>query len=411
MGMKILVLSQTFWPDTVSTAQHLHDLTVNLSKRGHQIDLITSIRNYENPKNKFKKVEMYENIRIIRLNNTGLGKSNKLFRLLDFLSFNLLIIIKLSSYLFRKYDCVIGMTSPPLLSYIGVIYSKIIRSNFVYWTMDLQPELSIIANYVKKDSFFAKSLQKKGDYIFRHSKLIFALDKYMKEHIIKRQPHIHQDKIKVIPVWPVVNKEFKEHRLKNPFRIQNNFGSKIVVMYSGNHSVMHPIDTLLESAKELKSDNRFLFVHIGGGVRIKEVKDFKEKHQLDNIITLAYQPRENIHLSLGSSDIQVVTLGNECVGYTHPNKIYGALFLGKPVLYIGPKNSHITDILSKIKGNILVSHGEKDKLVKHLTDFANAHFNTSNIALEENTNYALNHFKPSILVNKMIDEIEKIEIN
>ena len=54
-----------------------------------------------------------------------------------------------------------------------------------------------------------------------------------------------------------------------------------------------------------------------------------------------------LHLSLGSADIQVVVLGDGQVGYTHPNKVYGALFLGKPIIYIGPKESHVSDILEQ----------------------------------------------------------------
>ena len=405
--MKILVLSQVYWPDTASTAQHLHDLTKNLSKKGHSIDVISSIRQYENPNNKFQKFEIHNGINISRINNSGLGKENVFFRLIDFLSFNILISFRLLMLIFSKYDCVIGMTSPPLLSYIGVLYAKLTKSKFVYWTMDLQPELSIVAKYIKKNSFLANILQKRGDYIFKNSKLIIALDKYMKRHILKRVKNI-KGRIKVIPVWPVIDEIYEDHRLKNPFRISNNFEDKIVVMYSGNHSVMHPLNTLLSCAKELKDDNRLLFVHIGGGVRIKEVKKFKDKNNLKNIIILPYQPREKIHLSLGSSDIQVVSLGNGCVGYTHPNKIYGAMYIGKPILYLGPQNSHITDILNKIEGNILVEHDDVLKLKNSLTNFADKNYKNHEIKLDENKYFALKNFSPEILINKTIEELEKL---
>ncbi len=128
--------------------------------------------------------------------------------------------------------------------------------------------------------------------------------------------------------------------MENPFRIENNFGDKIVVMYSGNHAYVHPLDTLLNVAKQLKNDKRFLFVFVGGGVRKKDVTDYKSLHHLQNIIQLPFQPRENIHNSLGSSDIQVVIMGENQVGFTHPNKIYGAMFVGKPILYIG-QNHHM----------------------------------------------------------------------
>ena len=51
-------------------------------------------------------------------------------------------------------------------------------------------------------------------------------------------------------------------------------------MYSGNHSVMHPLTTLLDAAVRLKEDGRFLFVHIGGGVRLQEVRELSLIHIL-----------------------------------------------------------------------------------------------------------------------------------
>ena len=42
--------------------------------------------------------------------------------------------------------------------------------------------------------------------------------------------------------------------------------------------------------------------------------------------------------------IHVVVMGDPFVGLIHPCKIYNILRLGTPVLYIGPAESHITDL-------------------------------------------------------------------
>ena len=93
--MKILVISQVYYPDTASTAQHLSDLLEALSKKGHEVTIFTSIRKYENPSIKFSKKETVNGVKIERLFNTGFGKKNKLSRVCDFLSFNFLILLKL----------------------------------------------------------------------------------------------------------------------------------------------------------------------------------------------------------------------------------------------------------------------------------------------------------------------------
>lgn len=402
--MKILAISQAFWPDTVSTSQHLTDLSIELSKKGHDVTIITSRNDYENTTIKYKKNEIYENVRIIRLNNTSYGKKKIFFRLLDFFTFNLLITIKLFQIRKSDYQLMISLTSPPLLAYIGILIARFKKIKFLYWTMDLQPELAIAADYVKKGSFLANLLQKMGDYIFLHSDAIVTLDKYMSQHILQRVNT--KAVMRIIPVWPVLEKVYSEDRIKNPFRLENHFGNKIVIMYSGNHATLHPLDTLLEAAKILKDNPRFLFVHIGGGIRINDVREYKETFNLENICLLPYQPREIIHLSLGSADIQVVIMGDNVVGYSHPNKIYGAMYIGKPILYIGPLKSHISDILDKCNGNISVKHNDVDELVSSLLSFESKSDNERNDIGQHNLIYAQTHFSKDLLLSQMIDIIE-----
>lgn len=178
-------------------------------------------------------------------------------------------------------------------------------------------------------------------------------------------------------------------------------------MYSGNMALVHPLDTLLESAAALKEDGRFLFVFIGGGVRKKDVTEFKNKHSLSNIVLMPLQPREKIHVSLGSADLQVVIHGNGCTGYTHPNKVYGALFIGKPVLYIGPKPSHVSDILEECPWNISVEHGETERLTSLLRNFANLGEHEWVKIGRKNKEYADRHFTRPLLCGKLVREIEK----
>ncbi len=365
--MKFLVISQVFWPDTASTAQHLFDLAEELTEKGHAVTVYCSRYAYENNKMKFPLSENHLGIQIKRIHNTGFGKKYVVGRLIDFASFNFLLFFRLLLLKKKSHDTVIGMTSPPLVSLLGVYLTRRKKMKFIYWVMDLQPELAIASGLVKKNSFLARLLERIGNHIIRNADAIIVLDKYMRDYILKRGGN--KEHVYIVPIWPATKEKYEGSRMENPFRIENQFKERLVVMYSGNHSYIHPLDTLLDAILRLQNDPHFLFVFIGGGVRKKDVTAFAEEHGLKNIIQLPYQPRENIHLSLGASDVQVVIMGEAQVGFTHPNKIYGAMYLGKPVLYIGPDNSHITDILMGSEGNILVKHGQSNELVMKLLSF------------------------------------------
>src|SRR4029077_20181714 len=305
--MDFLVISQVFWPDTASTAQHLYDLAEELTREGHRVTVYCSRYAYENNQIKFAVREVHNNIQIHRIRNTGFGKKHTLGRLIDFASFNFLLFFKLIGLRRKSFDAMIGMTSPPLVSFLGVFVARRKKMKFIYWVMDLQPELAIASGMIRANSFLARILNRIGNYIIRNANTIIALDKYMRDYLLKRgadKDHIH-----IVPVWPVFEKAYEGNREQNPFRLQNKFGDRLVIMYSGNHSYIHPLDTLLNAILKLKDDDDFLFVFIGEGVRKKDVIKFIELHHLENVIQLPYQPRANIHQSLGSADLQVVIMG------------------------------------------------------------------------------------------------------
>jgi len=196
------------------------------------------------------------------------------------------------------------------------------------------------------------------------------------------------------------------NRLDNPFRIDHGFADKVVIMYSGNHSVMHSLDIILNVVLDLRDDPRFLFVFIGGGVRKKDVTDFKEKHHLTNIVQLPLQGRDKIHLSLSSADIHAVVLGNGCAGYTHPSKIYSVMAIGRPVLHVGPKQSYINDMLNVCQGNISVEHNQKELLTEELCLFANmAPYQWDKIGCK-NMEYIKEHFSKEKLMSQFISYIK-----
>jgi glycosyltransferase involved in cell wall biosynthesis len=326
--------------------------------------------------------------------------------MIDILSFNLNLFLRLLVVRKGQYQVMLGMTSPPLISFLGVHAARRTGCRFCYWVMDLQPELAIATGVVRPGSVSARLLMWMGGLVFRRADRIIALDRFMKGYI--EEHRAEPAKVSVVPVWPVMTGLDEGPRESNPFRLEHGFEDRLVVMYSGNHSLVHPLDTLLDAALRLRADPRFLFVFIGGGVRKQDVTSFRERHSLSNIRQLPYQPREKIHLSLGSADIHVVVQGEGAVGLTHPNKIYGAMFIGRPILSIGPRPSHITDILDACPGNIHVRHGEGEEIARALTEFAGRGRQLQEETGRRNRENASLHFSPSRLIDQMTERLEEL---
>ena len=155
---------------------------------------------------------------------------------------------------------------------------------------------------------------------------------------------------------------------REAFRAKHGVADKFVVMYSGNHSPCHPLDTLLQSALALKEHTQIVFFFIGGSSEQVKVREFVSRHELSNVICLPYQPLDELSNSLSAADLHVVVMGEKFVGIVHPCKVYNIMSVGAPVLYIGPASSHITDIASQHGKFYLTRHGDVEAVTAAISE-------------------------------------------
>jgi hypothetical protein len=180
---------------------------------------------------------------------------------------------------------------------------------------------------------------------------------------------IAPDKIAVIPPWSQDSDVRFDAVGREQFRQAHGLQDKFVVMYSGNHSPVHPLDTLMQAAERLKDDPSIAFCFVGGGSEFKRVQRWAEDGQRTNVQCLPYQPLAQLSASLSAADAHVAIMGGTMLGLVHPCKIYNILAVEAPVIYIGPKPSHVTEILDRLDDehpSIRVAHGEMAILVEQI---------------------------------------------
>lgn len=378
--MKVLLVNQCFYPDVVSTAQHLTDLALALQERGHEVTVIASSRGYDNPERRFARRETWRGIHIRRVPCTGLGKGAKWRRAADFASY--LVSCAVLLLFLPRQDLTIGMTSPPLVSFLAALFTRLKGGRFVFWVMDLNPDEAIAAGWLRPDSAVARLLAAMLRYSLRVADKIVVLDRFMKERIAakgiasksapKNAPKSAiEAAIAVIPPWSHDDAAYYNHEGQLAFRAAHNLGDKYVVMYSGNHSPCHPLDTLLGAAAKLGEREDIAFCFIGGGSEFAKVKAFAAARQLANIVCLPYQPLEQLSASLSAADLHVVVMGEPFVGIVHPCKIYNILSIGARFLYVGPGESHVVDVLAQDglrERACLVEHGDVEGIVRQLVE-------------------------------------------
>jgi colanic acid biosynthesis glycosyl transferase WcaI len=401
--MRITLLNQTFYPDVVSSGQHLADLASQLVERGHEVTVVTSRRAYDDPAKVFAKEETWSGVRIVRVFATGFGKRAKWRRAADFASFLCSCVWRLS-WLPRP-DLVIAMTSPPLVSFIGAWFARLRRSRFCYWIMDLNPDEAVAAGWLTSDSLAARALERCSRFSLRNAARIIVLDHFMQRRILEKG--IEPGKISVIPPWSHDADVRYDAKGRIRFRKCHGLENKFVVMYSGNHSPCHPLDTILNAAKGLAANPEVAFLFVGGGSQFAKVKQFARDHSLSNILCLPYQPMAELAGVLSSADLHLVVMGNPFVGLVHPCKIYNILRIGSPLLYIGPQPSHISEIMHKLHGKLpcgWAEHGQVEQVIRHVMDLKQA----ASLRDGERSASFGDQFSQSALLPKFMSRLESV---
>jgi glycosyltransferase involved in cell wall biosynthesis len=224
--------------------------------------------------------------------------------------------------------------------------------------MDLNPDQLLALGKIKPSGWICRLLESVNRFILHRSTMIVALDRFMADRLAAR--NIPRSKIVILPPWPHEDKIHDESpaNSENPFRARHGLSGKFVIMYSGNHSPSNPLTTILDAVVQLREDPDIRFLFIGGGSGKKEVEEYIRKYNLTSALSLPYQPIADLKYSLSAADVHIVSLGQTMVGIIHPCKIYGAMAVGRPILFLGPKPSHISDILDRHYIGIHVSHGD-----------------------------------------------------
>ena len=358
--MKILLLNQCFYTDVVSTAQHLTDLATTLASRGHEVTVIASDRGYDDPATRFKRRERWEGIDIIRIPAASFGKTSRWRRALNFGSFMLLCSLRL--LVLRRFDVVVALTSPPLISFLAALFVKLKGGSFCFWVMDLNPDEAIAAGWLEQNSATSRVFQRMLKYSLKVAPRTIVLDRFMKERVVDKG--VDGERVAIVPPWSHDDAVVYSAPGREAFRQQHGLSDRFVVMYSGNHSPCHPLDTLLDAARALENKPEISFCFIGGGSEQAKVLE----SGLSNVKCLPYQPLNELSNSLSAADLHVVVMGERFVGIVHPCKVYNILAIGAPVLYIGPEPSHVTDIAAQHGQFYLALHGDVAAVVKAITE-------------------------------------------
>jgi glycosyltransferase involved in cell wall biosynthesis len=388
-------------PDPAATGQYIADVAAAASGRGHFVCVITAQRGYDDPSILFPSYEMLHGVEVLRLGWASFGKKRFINRIIGQISYTLQGLVK--GLLGFRPDVVLVSTIPPLGILAAFIVARLRRSSLIYWVMDINPDEAVAMGLVRPSSISARLMEFINKVVLRSARRVIALDSQMAKRL-EFKAELHKQ-VTVIPPWPhedIIRKSESGGRI---FRKAHGLEDKFIVMYSGNHSWVHPLDTILAATKLLVPRTDIVFLFIGGGVEKHKVEK-AIRNGAQNILSLPYQSFSNLGESLAAADVHSVIMGAAMIGIVHPCKIYGAMAVGRPILAIAPDNSCVAEIMEKETIGFRLCHGDVPGVVQAILTLAD---------MEEMERYRLgenaarlvqNQYNQIILRNSFVDILE-----
>jgi colanic acid biosynthesis glycosyl transferase WcaI len=153
-------------------------------------------------------------------------------------------------------------------------------------------------------------------------------------------------------------------RSQNEFLRRHDLVNQFVIMYSGNHGVVHEYETLVALLRETRSVPGLCFCFIGEGTWKKRLIETAQAAGWPHVRFLPYQPKSLLQSSLSAADMHLVSLRTDMEGLSIPSKVYGALAAGRPVIFIGPRGSETATLIREAQCGYSVQPGDTQGAVQ-----------------------------------------------
>lgn len=356
--MKVIIVSQYFYPDITAAAFRAYDLYNFLRNQGVEVNVLTAYPHKSNVED--VPCDCVKKVKIMTLKGKGI-----LPYMVHYFSFMIKTIL-LSFTLSKKYDYVFTISPPLFTGVAGYIIAQVKRAYFILDIGDLWPDSAVAAGKFKKGSLFYKTGKWIELFLYQHSDVITCVSKPMQRCIhdsIRNKKAI--EKVYVIysgPTQAEVDRVavFSESEPVKEI-VHKNTRS---IYYAGNIGSVQNLEVLLFAAEKLSEAGlyRIAVKFIGDGVERHRLEQYVEERKIKNVTFLGVKSREETFRILhANADILYLSLAPDAVlEKTIPSKLFDYFLLNRPILYgIGGEGR---DILEITRAGVYFKPGNVDSL-------------------------------------------------
>ncbi len=369
MDVRIQLLSPHFEPDVnAATGQLMTGLMHGLARRGHQIDVVTSLPWYEG-----HTVAKEWRGRPWRKGTTNIGdivrvwpfpadKGNIPARAAGFFGFSGLAAG--AAHVLDKPDVVMSLSPPIFLGDAGWLVAKRHRVPFVFNVQDIFPDVAVELGALTNSRLIGL-LERHERSVYRRADVVTVLSEDQANNVRAKIDEPDRQKVEIIRNFADVDTIQMVDR-QTAYRARLGLQDKFIVQYSGNVGLSQPFELIRIAADRYVDRPDVHFIVNGEGAGRPGVDEWANERQ--NVTVTDYVPPADVPDVLATADLHLIPLKAGLARSSTPSKLYGILAAGRPALASIDEGSEVWDTLAEANAGRSVHPGDTEAFLAELDD-------------------------------------------
>jgi len=378
-----LVLYHYFHPDDVVSAIHFSELTALPSNRGCRDESLTYPSRTE-----------WQGVKIRRVWRPRWRQSSTLGRLGNLAWMP--VAWSLAAFRYKPDVLIVG--TDPILSLMAALPWKLLRprTKIVHWCFDLYPDAAIADGIIPPASLPARAARWLMRLAYVRCDLIVDIGECMRSRIRRYAPGA-----RFVTLTPWALTEPAQPLAADPAERRELFyAARLGLLYSGNLGRAHCFERTLSLAARLRDANVAFAFSVRGNAEpaLRSAVDGSVVNgPSPNVRLLAFVAQNRLEARLSAADIHVVTLRDEWTGAVVPSKFFGALAVGRPVLFEGSPESAVAQWIRQFNVGWLLTAEFEESVAAELSELSRTPDRLEDLFHRCHQTYATHFSKQSVL--------------
>lgn len=331
--MKLLVISQYFWPENFI----ISDLVRKLAERGHEVVVATGKPNYPNGyafpgyrAGGVARERFLEKVDVVRVPIWLRGRGGAINLTLNYLSFAFSGLLCFPWLLrSRSFDAILVFAPSPITQVIPAILLKWLkRAHLAVWIQDMWPE-SLAATGFVRNAGLLKALGGLVRWIYARTDTLL-----MQSRAFQKPMACYADPRKLVYFPNSVDPDLSSGVADPlPEALSGLLGQRFCVVFAGNLGKAQAVETIVQAAVLLQDQPDICLILVGSGSMLDWIQGQKVLLQLDNLALPGRFPAESMPELFRKASVLLVTLkGGGVLDHTVPSKIQAYLAAARPIV-------------------------------------------------------------------------------